>query len=47
MDKTMANGETSPNVLATKQYKKIFLMCGVNELGSGYAKDYQAQYKKV
>lgn len=47
MDKTMANGETVPNALASKQYKKIFLMCGVNELGSGYAKDYQAQYKKV
>ena len=43
MDKTMANGETVPNALASKQYKKIFLMCGVNELGSGYAKDYQAQ----
>ncbi len=47
MDKTMANGETVPIALASKQYKKIFLMCGVNELGSGYAKDYQAQYKKV
>lgn len=47
MDKTMANGETVPYALSSKQYKKIFLMCGVNELGSGYAKDYQAQYKKV
>lgn len=47
MDETMANGETVSGALATKQYKKIFLMCGVNELGSGYAKDYQAQYKKV
>ena len=47
MDKTMSNGETIPNALATKQYKKIFIMCGVNELGTGYAKDYQAQYKKV
>ena len=47
MDKTMANGETVSNALASKQYKKIFIMCGVNELGSGYAKDYQAQYKKV
>lgn len=47
MDKTMSNGETIPNALATKQYKKIFIMCGVNELGTGYAKNYQAQYKKV
>ena len=47
MNKPMSNGETIPNALATKQYKKIFIMCGVNELGTGYAKDYQAQYKKV
>lgn len=47
MDTTMLNGETVPGALASKQYKKIFIMCGVNELGNGYAKDYQAQYKKV
>lgn len=47
MEKTMSNGETISNALATKQYKKIFIMCGVNELGTGYAKNYQTQYKKV
>lgn len=47
MNTTMANGQTVPGALASKQYKKIFIMCGVNELGNGFAKDYQAQYKKV
>ena len=47
MDDTMANGTTIPAALSAKQYKKIFIMCGVNELGNGFASDYQAQYKKV
>lgn len=47
MEKPMANGETVPYALAAKQYKKIYIMCGVNELGTGHAKDYQAQYKRV
>lgn len=33
-------------VLAEKQYKKIYIMLGVNELGMGYATDFQQQYQK-
>lgn len=47
MDDTMANGTTIPAALSAKQYKKIFIMCGVNELGNGFAHDYQEQYKEV
>lgn len=47
MDDTMANGTTIPAALSGKQYKKIFIMCGVNELGNGFASDYQEEYKKV
>lgn len=47
MTDTMANNDTVPNALSQKQYKKIFIMCGVNELGNGFANDYKEQYKKV
>lgn len=33
-------------VLSAKQYKKIYIMLGVNELGTGYASDFQKQYQK-
>ena len=32
-------------VLSAKQYKKIYIMLGVNELGTGYASDFQKQYR--
>ena len=47
MEDTMANGTTIPSALAQKKYSKIFIMCGVNELGNGFAVDYQNQYKLV
>lgn len=33
-------------VLSEKQYKKIYIMLGVNELGTGYASDFQQRYQK-
>lgn len=47
LDETMDNGSTVVYGLSSKQYNKIYIMCGVNELGNGYASDYQEQYKKV
>lgn len=47
MTDTMANGNTVSYALSTKQYNKVYIMCGINELGTGFASDYQAQYKKV
>ncbi len=47
MDVAMSDGATIPASLSAKQYKKIFIMCGVNELGNGFANDYQEQYKEV
>lgn len=43
----MDNKKTVEAVLTSKQYKKIFLMIGVNELGKGYASDYYDKYKEV
>lgn len=43
----MDNKKTVQEALTSKQYKKIFLMIGVNELGRGYASDYFDKYKEV
>ena len=43
----MDNKKTVEAVLTSKQYKKIFLMIGVYELGKGYASDYYDKYKEV
>lgn len=33
-------------LLSEKQYGKIYIMLGVNELGTGYASDFQQRYRK-
>lgn len=35
-----------PDALASKQFKKIYIMVGINELGQGTTKDYAKAYKK-
>lgn len=37
---------TIPEALKTQQFNKIYIMVGINELGQGYAKEYQEQYQK-
>ncbi|SER06178.1 GDSL-like Lipase/Acylhydrolase family protein [Lachnospiraceae bacterium NE2001] len=38
---------TLKRCLAKKQYKKIYIMLGVNELGNGYATDYAEKYNEL
>lgn len=47
MDETFNGKGTVPNALANKDYGKIYIMVGINELGRGTTEDFMAQYTEV